>query len=240
MEPSISADQSPPHRIRVLIADSLPLFRQGLKTAISGQPDMEVIGEADRGDEAIQKTIALTPDVLICDLNLPGLGGLDVARTVRLQQPNTGIALLAAEEAEEHLFEAVKAGARAYLLKTTRAEDLLADIRRVAAGEHIIDDQLLSSPTIASKVLQQFAALTEETPQEMKPLFAPLSPREIEILEQVSRGNSNKQIARILAISDQTVKNHITSILKKLAVNDRTEAVVFSLRQGWIKVDGIG
>lgn len=225
--------------VRILIADAYPLFRQGLRATIASTSDLEVIAEADSGLEVLSLATALNPDVAICDANLPDIAGPELARRLRLIVPNLGVMLMDVDEDEERLFEAVKAGASAHLLKTSGPEKLLADLRRVAAGQHLIDDSVLTNPTIASKVLRQFNTLQNGTPQGVHALFAPLSPREIEILEQVSRGQSNKQIARNLTISDQTVKNHITSILKKLAVNDRTEAVVFSLRQGWIKVEGL-
>ena len=225
--------------VRVLIADAYPLFRQGLRATIANAPDMEVVAETDSGLDVLSLATALNPDVAICDTNLPDIGGPELARRLRLLVPNVGIILMDVDEDEERLFEAVKAGASAYFLKTSEPEGLLADLRRVAMGQHLIDDALLTNPSIASKVLRQFSTLQEGSPSSVHALFAPLSPREIEVLEQVSRGQSNKQIARNLTISDQTVKNHITSILKKLAVNDRTEAVVFSLRQGWIKVDGL-
>jgi DNA-binding NarL/FixJ family response regulator len=200
---------------------------------------MEVVADTDDSAEAIRLAKQLEPDIVVCGLKLHGAGGIEVTRNLRLHLPNTWIILMAKEEDEESLFKAVKAGASAYILDDTRADPFLDTVRRVARGEHLIDEDILTHPGIASKVLSQFNTLAEET-KEREPIFAPLSPREIEILEQISRGNSNKQIARILAISDQTVKNHITSILKKLAVNDRTEAVVYSLRQGWIKMEALG
>jgi DNA-binding NarL/FixJ family response regulator len=223
---------------RILIADAFPLFRSGIRQALAAHPDLEVAGEAG-GPEVVELAIALDPDVVICDVTLPTSSGLEVCRRLRFHLPNVAVILLAVEEGEEPLFEAVKAGASAYLSRAAEPEELIAEIRRVARGEHTIDDNLLTRPTMASKVLLEFNTLRDQTP-EAEPLFAPLTSREMEILEHISRGYSNKQIARVLAISDQTVKNHITSILKKLAVNDRTEAVVYSLRQGWITMDAIG
>jgi DNA-binding NarL/FixJ family response regulator len=223
----------------VLIGDTYPLFRQGLRAVIEAAGDLEVVAEAGTGTEVLSLATTLNPDVAICDAQLPDIPGPDLTRRLRLVVPNLGVILMDVDEDAERLFEAVKAGASAYLRKTADPDDLLVDLRRVAAGAHLIDDSVLTNASVASKVLQQFNTLQEDVPREVTTLFAPLSPREIEILEQVSRGQSNKQIARNLAISDQTVKNHITSILKKLAVNDRTEAVVFSLRQGWIKVEGL-
>jgi DNA-binding NarL/FixJ family response regulator len=225
--------------IRVLVSDAYPLFRQGIRTVIGETPDIEIVGESEDPDEIVSVAIAINPEVAICDRSLPGAGGLDLTRRLRLHVPNTGVILISIEEDEEYLFEAMKAGASAHLLRQAAPNELLDTIRRVARGEHLIDDHVLTRPTFASKVLHQFTTIGDQAPQDVARLFAPLSPREIEILEQISRGNSNKQIARNLTISDQTVKNHITSILKKLAVNDRTEAVVYSLRHGWIRMDGV-
>jgi DNA-binding NarL/FixJ family response regulator len=138
---------------------------------------------------------------------------------------------------EEKLFYAIKYGAAAYLLKSVDAEELHRVIRRVAQGEYLINDSVLAKPILASKVLKSFRDLAEEVDHEVEPLFIPLSSREVQVLDFIAKGNSNKEIARVLGISDQTVKNHITSILRKLAVNDRTQAVVYALRKGWIKMD---
>jgi DNA-binding NarL/FixJ family response regulator len=223
--------------IRLLVAHKYPLSRDGIRAFTLEADDVQVVGEAEHSDEIVRLATTLNPDVVICDMNMADTGGIEVTRNLRLHVPNTWVILLAKQEDEESLFKAVKAGASAYVLDDTEREAFLDTLRRVARGEHLIDEDILTHPAIASKVLSQFNTLAEGTKE---PIFAPLSPREIEILEQISRGNSNKQIARILAISDQTVKNHITSILKKLAVNDRTEAVVYSLRQGWIKMDALG
>jgi len=227
--------------VRVLVADAYPLFRQGIRSVLEAVDDIEIIAEADKREDVIAFATTLNPDVVLCDTSMPGVNGLEITRSLRLWQPNCGVILMTTEEDEEFLFEAVKAGASAHVLRQAAPDELIQTIRRVARGEHLIDENIMTRPSLASKVLRQFSALDGESRNTPggSPIFAPLSPREIEILELISRGNSNKQIARILAISDQTVKNHITSILKKLAVNDRTEAVVYSLRQGWIKMDAL-
>jgi len=158
-----------------------------------------------------------------------------VVRAVRREQPSTAVILLAPTEDEEQLFAALKAGAAAYFRSDIQPDELSYGIRRVFAGEYLINDSVLTRPLVASRVLEQFRDLIA-IGKDVEPLFVPLSAREIEVLDWIARGNSNKEIARALKISDQTVKNHITSILKKLAVNDRTQAVVFALRRGWIKL----
>jgi len=221
--------------VRVLIVDDHLLFRQGLRWALSSAPDIEIVGEAGTGEEALRLAHELTPDIVICDIHLPDMVGTEVARSLKMRMPQTAVILITAYEDDHQVFEAIRVGAAAYFLKDMKPDELLRGIRRVSHGEYIINEFVISRPAVASKVLNQFREVS--TRKEMEPLFVPLSAREIEILDYIARGNSNKQIARALSISDQTVKNHITSILKKLAVNDRTEAVVFAIRRGWIKMD---
>ncbi len=222
-------------KIRVLIADDHPIYRQGLRGVLESEPDIDVVGEASDGKQAIALARAVAPDVVLCDVHMPSADGLEVARTVKLHLPRTGIILMTAYDDEEQLFQAIKVGASAFYLKDIRPDEMLEGIRRAAAGEYLINESVLTRPLVASRVLKQFRDLSM-VGQEMEPLFVPLSAREIEVLDYIARGNSNKEIARALKISDQTVKNHITSILRKLAVNDRTQAVVYALRRGWIKM----
>src|SRR5438128_2214467 len=215
-------------RIRVLIADDHPIFRQGLRGILEAEPDIDVVGEASDGKQAIALARAVAPDVILVDVHMPNSDGLEVARTVKLHLPRAGIILMTAYDDEEQLFQAIKVGASAFFLKDIRPDEMLDGIRRAAAGEYLINESVLTKPLVASRVLKQFRDLSM-VGQEMEPLFVPLSAREIEVLDYIARGNSNKEIARALKISDQTVKNHITSILRKLAVNDRTQAVVYAL-----------
>jgi DNA-binding NarL/FixJ family response regulator len=224
-------------RIRILVAHRFALFREGIRATVAGIPGAEIVAETEDGATAVKLAMGVAPDVVLSGAALPDMTGVELTRRLRLRIPNAGLILMAEVDDEDSIYHALKAGARGFILETAGPEELRTLLERVARGEHTLDDDLLARPDMASKVLQQFTTLTDETPQELQPLLAPLSPREIEILDLISRGNSNKQIARQLAISDQTVKNHITSILKKLAVNDRTEAVVFSLRKGWISID---
>lgn len=224
-------------KILILLVDSQAIFRQGLRAILSQEPDFEIVGECGDGHEALGLVDWLQPDVVVADVRLPGLDGLELTRKLRMAARSTAFVLLSgAGDDEEMLFQAIRAGASAFFGKDTPPEDLVAGIRRVAAGEYLINETVLTRPQVASRVLREFRELNL-VEKEIEPLFAPLSNREIEILDYIARGNSNKEIARALKISDQTVKNHITSILRKLAVNDRTAAVVFALRRGWIKVD---
>jgi DNA-binding NarL/FixJ family response regulator len=144
--------------------------------------------------------------------------------------------ILTMHEDDEQLFHAIRVGAAAYCTKDAEAEEIIKLIRRVARGEYLINENVLNRPFVASRVLDQFRELAQ-LDHGGEGVFSPLTPREVEILDCVAQGNSNKEIARLLGISDQTVKNHITSILRKLAVNDRTQAVIYALRHGWIKLN---
>ena len=221
--------------IRLLIADDHPIFRQGLRGILSGEHDIDIVAEAADGNQAIEMAQQTLPDVVLVDAHIVGKDGIEVARAIKTQQPRTGIIMMTAHDDEEQLFQAIKVGAAGYYLKDVEPQTLIEAIRRVANGEYLINESVLTKPLVASRVLKQFRDLAMAG-QDVEPLFVPLSAREIEVLEYIARGNSNKEIARALKISDQTVKNHITSILRKLAVNDRTQAVVYALRHGWIKM----
>jgi DNA-binding NarL/FixJ family response regulator len=223
-------------RIRILIVDDHPLFRQGVRWALEAEPDMEVVGEASDGQRALELAVRLVPDVVLTDINIPGPDGVEIARSLKATLPHTFVVLMTAYDDEEQLFDAVKVGAAAYFLKDLGPQELMDGIRRASRGEYLINESVLTKPTIASQVLKQFTDFSGAD-KEVEPLYIPLSLREIEVLEQIALGNSNKEIARALKISDQTVKNHITSILRKLAVNDRTQAVVYAIRHGWIKME---
>lgn len=226
-------------RIRLLIADDTTLLRLGIRAAVEqGEGDLEVVGEAENGHQALEMAHALTPDIILIDSALGGVNGIEVTRLIKQQTPTVAIIVMTAFEDEEELFNSIKVGASAYLTTDVKPDDLIAAVRRAHAGNYLINDSVLAKPLLASRVLRQFRELASVGP-ETEPIFIPLSAREVEVLEHIARGNSNKEIARSLGISDQTVKNHITSILRKLAVNDRTEAVVYALRHGWIKMEQV-
>lgn len=224
--------------IRVLLADEHPLFRAGMRAALEQSPDIEVVAEVSDGEAAVSTAERVTPDVALIDVMISGMDGLQVTHAVRKLLPGTSVILLTAVEDEEQLFYAIRYGAAAYMKKDVTAEELLGVIRRVSTGGYVIDDSVLAKPVLANRVLSSFRELAT-VDQQVKPFFVPLSAREVEVLEYAARGNSNKEIARQLSISDQTVKNHLTSIMRKLAVNDRTQAVVYALQQGWIRMDKI-
>ena len=226
-------------RIRVGIVDDLALFRYGIRAALKeADPGLEVVLEASSGRQLVELIQQQTPDVLIVDSTLNDMSGIDVTKIVKQHNPSVCVVIMTAFEDEEELFKAIKVGAAAYVTKDIVPAELVSVVRRVQQGNYLINDSVLARPLLASRVLHTFRELAIVGP-ETEPIFVPLSAREVEVLENIARGNSNKEIARNLGISDQTVKNHITSILRKLQVNDRTEAVVYALKHGWIKMEQV-
>jgi DNA-binding NarL/FixJ family response regulator len=223
-------------RVRILIVEDHPIYRHALRTSLEREPDLVVVGEAADGQAAIQQADLLEPDVLVCDMTLPGVSGLEVARVVRRRRAACGVVILATHGGEELLFDAVRVGVAAYVAKSLTSDELVGVVRRVGRGEYVIDQEVLARPQVARRVLGAFRELALAG-EEAAGGVSPLTAREIEILDCVARGHSNKEIAHSLSISDQTVKNHLTSILRKLSVSDRTQAVIHALRQGWMTVD---
>jgi DNA-binding NarL/FixJ family response regulator len=222
-------------KISVMIVDDHPLFRQGLRRVIEAEDDMEVIIEVGDGEEALRLAQKMVPDVIMMDVNIPTMNGLQVTRSLKASLPNVGVIMLTAYHDDEQIFHAIKAGAGAYYPKDVTPRKLIEAIRQVSQGNYVIDDNVLAKSQVASWLLKQFEqiAVFGASPDE---LFVPLSPREMEILQLIARGYSNKEIAHELGISRQTVKNHMTSILRKLSVNDRTQAALYALRRGWIRL----
>ncbi len=218
----------------VVLVHAHPLFRQGLRYHLSGHPEFRITGEAGNAQEAIQLVDYTDPDVVLIEIDLPGVNGLEVARAIKRSHPNVGIILLSADNDFSNMIRALRAGVAAYIPRNVPWEELLKVLQDVRRGEYPINDLVLREPQIAALVLNEFRSLTSE--EEVENIYTPLSPREIEVLDLVASGRTNKEIAVKLNISNQTVKNHISSILRKLAVNDRTQAVVYAMRRGWIKV----
>lgn len=224
--------------IRVIIIDEQPLFRVGIRTTLEHMEDCEIVGESTDAADVLEIARTRNPDVALIDAGLTSSDPLEIARQARHIAPRLAVILLTPSEDEERLFQAIKVGAAAYCSRYITTEELIETVRKVSQGEYLIRDDVLTKPLLASRVLKSFYELTAEDEESSttKNLYSPLSTREVEILDYIARGNSNKEIAKSLKISDQTVKNHITSILKKLSVNDRTAAVVHALRHGWIKM----
>ena len=223
--------------IRVIVIDEQPLFRAGIRATLESTGDCQIVGESTDTFDVLELARIHNPDVALIDTGLIASDPLEIARQARHLVPRMAIIMLTPSEDEERLFQSIKVGAAAYYTRSITPTDLIDAVRKVSNGEYLIQDDVLSKPQLASRVLKSFRELTvEEEEGEAKDLYSPLSTREVEILDYIARGNSNKEIAKSLKISDQTVKNHITSILKKLSVNDRTAAVVHALRHGWIKM----
>ena len=227
--------RGPEQRTKILLVDDHALFRMGMRQILEREPDFDIVGEAEDGRAAFNMSVEQTPDIVLLDLSLPAPGGIETTQRIKREVPSAGIVALAVAEDEDQLFEAIKAGAAAFILKDINPEDLVTIIRRVRAGEYLINDKVFSRPSVASRVLKEFRELAVYG-QEAAPIFAPLSPREVEILDNIAKGMTNKQVAYALTISEQTVKNHMSSILRKLSVNDRTQAVVYAMKQGWIRI----
>lgn len=222
-------------KTRVAIVDGHTLFRRGVRQILEQESDLEVVGEAGNGREALAMVTELTPEVILMDVSLPAPNGIETTQRIKRELPHSAVIVLASNDDEDQLFDAIKAGAAAYVLKDIDPQDLMGIIRRVRTGEYLINDKVFSKPSVASRVLKEFRELAVYG-AEAQPIFAPLSPREVEILDNIAQGMTNKQVAYALSISEQTVKNHMSSILRKLSVNDRTQAVVYAMRQGWIKI----
>lgn len=227
----------PREKIRILIVDDHPLFRSGLKSALELDDTIEVIGEAQDGQQALELAHELKPQVILMDVNLPIVNGLQVTRQLTAERQDLAVIILTAYHDDEQMLHAVRAGAYGYFPKEVAPAELLSAIQQVHKGNYVVNEQVLAKPQVASWLISQFESMqvmTDEAPEET---FRALSGREMEILRLITRGLSNKEIAKALGISRQTVKNHMTSILRKLAVNDRTQAAVYALRRGWIRLE---
>ena len=221
--------------IRILIVEDHPLFGQGLRRVLELEPDFTVVGEIADGQVAVDKAPQLKPDVILMDINLPSLNGLQATRLIKTNNETIAVIVLTAYHDDEQLFHALRAGAAAYFPKDVMPSELVTAVRAAAAGNFVIEDIIMGRPQVAQwirKHCEELAVFGESADE----MFVPLSPREMEILQYITRGASNKEIARELGISRQTVKNHMSSILRKLAVNDRTQAAVLALRRGWVRL----
>lgn len=219
----------------IILVDDHPLFRQGLRRVLEADDDIEVIMEVSDGEEALRLSKQLMPDVVIMDISLPYMNGLQVTRELKQVAPEIAVIMLTAYHDDEQIFHSIRAGAAAYFPKDVSPRRLVEAVRQVSQGNYVVDDAVLDKPEVATWLIQQFdkVAYVDGSPNDM---FAPLSPREMEILQHIARGQSNKEVAYELGISRQTVKNHMTSILRKLAVNDRTQAALYAVRRGWIRL----
>ena len=224
-------------RIRLMIVDDHPLFRAGLRRVLELEKDLEIISEAADGTAALEQARKLKPNVILMDVNLPTLNGLQATRELTSARNDIGVIILTAYHDDEQMLHAMRSGASAYFPKDVDPQELIRAIRAVSQGNYVVNDAILAKPQVATWLLSQFEQMTVSDADSSEYTFQPLSTREMEILKLITRGQSNKEIAQLLGISRQTVKNHMTSILRKLAVNDRTQAAVYALRRGWIRLE---
>jgi len=228
-------DRREPETVRILLASSDVMFMAGLRQTLEEAPDYAVVGEATNANDAVQGALDHLPDVVIVDSDLSAPGAIEATYRIRRDEPSVSVIILGHDDDDEAVFAAIRAGAAAFLLRSLEPADVVSAVARVRNGEYLINDRVLNRPQVASRVLTEFRGLAVFGADHRK-VFAPLSPREVEILDRIAQGRTNRQLADDLGISEQTVKNHVSSILRKLSVNDRTQAVVYALREGLIQM----
>jgi two-component system NarL family response regulator len=227
----VERTEGEPERLRVLIVDDHALFRRGLQMVLDGEQDIEVVGEAADGHQALERAQELMPDVVLMDVRMPRRSGIEATREIRDALPHVRVLMLTVSDEEADLYEAIKAGASGYLLKEVSTDEVPEAIRSVMAGQSRI------SPSMASKLLTEFATWSRRSgpPGVEGPT---LTERELEVLRLVAQGMANKDIAKELYISENTVKNHVRNILEKLHLHSRMEAVVYAVRENLLDLPG--
>jgi NarL family two-component system response regulator LiaR len=218
-------------KITILLADDHVLVRQGTRELLEREKDMEVIGEAGDGEEAVQLTTALHPDVVIMDIAMPKMSGIEATRRIKDVQRDTAVLVLSAYDDDQYIFALLEAGAAGYLLKDVPSQELVEAIRAVHAGESILH------PAIARKVVNRFASPRQQVEPGIEP--DQLSDREMEVLKLAAKGMTNMEIANELALSVRTVQGHLSNIFSKMQVGSRTEAVIQAMRRGWFTLEDI-
>jgi DNA-binding NarL/FixJ family response regulator len=222
-------------KITIVIVDDHPLIREGLHKLLSDEKDIVILGEASTGQQALDLARDVQPDVVLLDINLPDLNGIQVTSKLKSERTHMAVVLLTAYDDEEQILHAMRSGASAYCPKDIDVVGLLGVIRQVAKGNFVIAGKVYNERGVQDWMNDKLESLAGPYVVDNGEHFVPLSPREMEILRCVTRGLSNKQIASELGISHQTVKNHMTSILDKLNVEDRTQAAVYALQRGWVR-----
>jgi two-component system, NarL family, response regulator DegU len=223
--------------IRVMLVEDHQIFRSGLRRTLELDQQLKVVAEAVDGEEAVTLAEQFQPDIILMDINLPKQNGLQATRQIKAKHPEIGVVVLTAYHDDEQLLHALQAGASAYYPKDVLPDTLLNSIHEVNSGNFVVGEQVLPRAQVAAWMLQQFEEMAL-VGSDLEDLEMPqqLTDREMQILRHIARGLSNKEIAKTLDISQQTVKNHMTSILRRLAVNDRTQAAVLALKRGWIRL----
>jgi NarL family two-component system response regulator LiaR len=218
-------------KIKVIIADDHAVVREGTRKILDQEDDIHVLAEASNGEEAVQMAEELHPDVILMDISMPKMDGIEATKLIKEKNPNIAILILTAYDDDQFIFSLLEAGAAGYLLKNIHHHELVEAIRAVYSGESVLH------PSVARKVLNRFGKTEEKS--EKKALVEPLSDREMEVLKLVTKGYSNKEIADQLYLSIRTVQGHLGNIFNKLMVSSRTEAVVRALKEGWVTLDDI-
>jgi len=210
------------NRITVLLVDDHSVVRQGVRAFLEVQKDLHIVGEASTGEEAIRLVQDIVPDVVLMDLMLPGMNGIEATRQIKRISPSTNVVVLTSYHDDEDIFPALRAGATSYTLKDIRSTELAEIIRKAAHGESVLHSQ------VANRVIQE----VREARRAVPPVFVDLTERELDVLRLIAEGFSNTAIAEKLVISEKTVKGHVSNILNKLHIEDRTQAAVLAWRQG--------
>jgi two-component system NarL family response regulator len=218
-------------RIKVLIADDHRVVREGLCAILKTKEDIEVVGDAQDGQEAVEKARALLPDVILMDVSMPRMNGVEATRIIKREFPHIGIVALTMYEEQQYIFDLVRAGATGYLLKDTDSAQIAAAIRAIYRGESLIH------PSVATKILAEFSLLAQGKSKKQSWEEHDLTEREITVLRLVADGKTNKEIANSLDLSEKTVKNHVRNIFHKLHVYDRTQAAILGIRKGLIELE---
>jgi DNA-binding NarL/FixJ family response regulator len=224
-------DEAGPRTIRVLIVDDHALFRRGLDRVLGTEPDIEVVGEAADGLEAVVRADELAPDVVIMDVRMPGATGIEAARRIRDRRPEIKVIMLTVSDLADDLYDSVRAGVQGYLLKEVAIDEVADGVRAVMAGHGLV------SPSMTSKLFDEFAALAARAEERQRALAPTLTDRELEVLRLVAKGLSNREIGAELYIAENTAKNHVRNILEKLHLHSRMEAVVYAMREKLLDVD---
>jgi DNA-binding NarL/FixJ family response regulator len=215
--------------IRLLLAEDHVVVREGTRELLQREPDMEVVGEAGDGEEAIELASKLRPDVVVMDIAMPGINGIEATRQIKARCPATAVLILTAYDNEQYIFALLEAGAAGYLLKNVRSSELVAAVRAVYDGESVLH------PAVIRRLIGRLSPSARPGAER---IAEPLSARELEILHLASKGISNKQIANELCLSARTVQAHLGNIFNKLGVGSRTEAVLYALKRGWFSLEG--
>lgn len=215
-------------QIKIVIVDDHPLVREGMARLLELDPDIHVADQAGDGQGAINLVRRIQPRVVLMDINMPGTNGIEATRVIKREFPQTAVIALTIHDEEEYVFELVRAGVSGYVLKDINPDKLIETIKMVASGQSVV------SPSITNKLLGEFSRVTSR--KKKKEEWETLTRRELEVLQELAKGRSNKEIAEFLTISEKTVKNHITSIFRKLMVDDRTQAVLFAIKHKLVEL----